>query len=81
MLSVEKLFDNKADMARKMDIDKRNLQRVINGTNVKKESNSVMGKALQYCVQNGITVNVVLDEFFDQLEAMEQKKPVGNFSR
>ena len=62
-------FESKADMARKLDVDKRNLQRILNGSNYSKTGNSVFGKAMDYCEAHGISVRQIVDEFITEEES------------
>ena len=75
-------FESRADMARKLGLDKRHMLRILNGTEKVKDSNSVFGRALEYCLQNNISLERIALDFFARLDAQAQAESgMDDFAR
>lgn len=61
---LENCFESKADMARKLDMNKRVLQRILNDAEHAKGGTITLDKALCYCARHGIPLDHVLTNFF-----------------
>lgn len=60
---LDNYFDSKADMARKLDMNKRILQRIINDPDPAKGGSIALEKALGYCAQHHVPLDPVLNEY------------------
>ncbi len=65
---LENCFESKADMARRLDMNKRALQRVLNNAEQAKGGTIALDKALCYCARHRIPLDPVLTDFFAHKE-------------
>lgn len=60
-------FDNKSDMARKLGVEQRAMQNVLQRLDYAKGGTIVLDKALLYCAQNHISLDRIVDSFSQPL--------------
>ena len=60
---LENRFESKAEMARKLGMQKRTLGKVFENLNIAKASTIAFEKAVEYCAENHISLDCILESF------------------
>lgn len=75
---LEHKFESRAEMARRLDILPRTLDRVFEKLEVAKGGTVVFNKAISYCAQNHISLDLILTSIMDDLEGSDTVKNIDS---